>query len=168
MIGQAVPCRIGPLLLIPLPKGGKMFLFKPDSLVLYKNRPARLLRMGDRLEIELEGGETARVRPKDILFLHPGPLGSMKELTPQQGDIRTAWEILAGGRTTLEELAELAYGVFTPAAAWSAWQHIASQLYFSGIPEDIRAHTAEEVEQKQKERAQAEALPFGFAHIDAA
>jgi hypothetical protein len=123
---------------------------QPGSLVLYKNRPARLLRTAERLEIELESGEIARVRSKDILLLHPGPLESMKDLSLQAGDIHTAWEILCGGRTSLEELAVLAYGSFTPATAWSAWQSVAEQLFFSGSPTDIRVHTASEVEQNKK------------------
>jgi exoribonuclease II len=135
-----------------------MFVIKPDSLVLYKNHPARLLRMGDRLDIELEGGESARVRPKDIVLLHPGPFSNLAELRPQQGDLLTAWEILAGGKTTLAELAELAYGEFTPASAWMAWQEVTAQLYFSGTPEEIRVHTATEVQLKQQERTQAEAV----------
>jgi len=130
---------------------------QPGSLVLYKNRPARLLRTAERLEIELESGEIARVRSKDILLLHPGPLESLKDLSLQAGDIHTAWEILCGVRTSLEELAVLAYGSFTPATAWSAWQSVAEQLFFSGSPTDIRVHTASEVEQKQKARAQTEA-----------
>jgi exoribonuclease-2 len=134
-----------------------MEVLKQNSLVLYKNRPARLVRLGDRLEIEMEGAEIARVRPKDVLLLHPGPLQNLSELRPQAGDIQTAWEILSGGRTTLSELAELAYGVFSPASAWAAWQHVASQVLFTGTPDDIRVCTAEEVEQKQQERAQAEA-----------
>ncbi|MBE0695618.1 MAG: RNB domain-containing ribonuclease, partial [Anaerolineaceae bacterium] len=42
-------------------------------------------------------------------------------------------------------------------SAWTAWQEVTSQLYFSGTPDEIRVHTAAEVQQKQQERAQAEA-----------
>lgn len=134
-----------------------MSVIRPGSLVLYKNRPARILRMGDRLDIEGEDGELARVRPKDIHLLHPGPLASLQDLAIQAGDVHTAWEILSGERTTLAELAELAFGSFTPVSAWSAWQWVVDQLYFSGTSTDIRAHSKEEVEQKKKARAQAEA-----------
>jgi exoribonuclease II len=134
-----------------------MVVIKPGCLALYKNQPARVLTVGDRVEIELTGGERVRVRLKDIFVLHPGPLVNLKELVHIQGDVRTAWEILAGGKITLEELAELAYGEFSPSSAWSAWQCIAEQVYFTGSPVDIRVYSAEEVEQKQKERAQAEA-----------
>lgn len=134
-----------------------MQVIKPDSLVLYKTRPARVLRMGDRIEIEIENGEILRVRAKDILALHPGPLHNLSELVPQQGDIRLAWELLSGENTNLIELAELTFGDFTPATAWSIWQEVADQLFFTGEPENIRARTVEEVERKQLERDQVEA-----------
>jgi exoribonuclease-2 len=44
------------------------------ALVIYKGKPALAEEKGDRLELTLEGGETLKVRPKDVLFLHPGPL----------------------------------------------------------------------------------------------
>ena len=55
-----------------------------DSLVVYKKRPARLVKSGERLEIEIEGGNIVKVRPKDIEPLHPGPLRSLKEVTGSQ------------------------------------------------------------------------------------
>ena len=95
---------------------------RKDSLVLYKTRPARVERVGKKLQIELEAGETLQVRLKDVVLLHPGPLHSLDDLQPQSGEVETAWELLAGTTTTLAELAELAYGDFTPASAWEAWQ----------------------------------------------
>lgn len=128
-----------------------------NSLVLYKNRPARLLQLGDRLEIELQDGETVRVRVKDITLLHPGPMKSLGELKPQSGDLDMAWQILAGEQTNLPELAELIYGAFTPATAWAAFQQLLEGIYFEGAPESIRARTEEEVARKKSERDQAEA-----------
>jgi exoribonuclease-2 len=132
-------------------------LLTTNSLLLYKNHPARLARIGDRLEIELEGGETARVRPKDVEILHPGPLNSLSELRPVRGDVQAAWEILAGGLTNLAELAELCYGAFSPVTAWAAWQQVAEGVYFEGSPENIRVRTVEEVARRRREREQAEA-----------
>ena len=93
-----------------------------------------MARGGERLELDL-GGETQRVRPKDVVLLHPGPLNSLAELVPLAGEMRAAWEILAGGSTTLVELAELAFNKSTPAAAWAAWQFVVDGLYFSGTPD---------------------------------
>jgi exoribonuclease-2 len=142
-------------------------VLRPDSLLLYKNRPARLLSAGDRLEIELESGEKARVREKDVELLHPGPLGSLGELKPREGDVRTAWEILAGQATSLAELAELAYGAYTPATAWAAWQHVAAGLYFHGKPGALLAYPVEAVERREQERKQsAEAQGAWNAFLD--
>ncbi len=126
----------------------------PDnSLVLYKTHPAVVKRVGEKLEIELAGGETQRVRPKDVVLLHPGPLRALADLRPQPGDAQTAWEMLAGAWTTLPELAELIYRAYTPATAWAAWQLVADGLYFRGSPAEIVACTAEEVAQAQADRA---------------
>lgn len=117
-----------------------------ESLVLYKKRPGRVISLGaKKLEIEVEGGGTLSVRPKDVVTLHPGPLGNLAELAPQTGEVETAWELLAGTTTNLAELAELAYGEFTPPAAWAAWQLVVEGLYFSGSPEEIMAHSPEVV-----------------------
>ena len=129
-----------------------------NALLLYKNKPARLVGFGDRLEVEVEGGETVKVRPKDIQVLHPGPLARLSDLQhPLAGEVQTAWEILAGGQTRLAELAELAYGAFTPLTAWAAWQQVTEGVYFSGSPEAIEVYTVEEVTRRQHEREQAAA-----------
>lgn len=123
-----------------------------DSLVLFKNRPARVLQAGDSLEIELENGKTLKVRPKDVALLHPGPLRALADLQAEDGDVETAWELLAGGRTTLAELAELVYGAYTPPTAWLAWQLVAEGLYFGGTVAEVVAHTASEVARKRAAR----------------
>ncbi len=126
---------------------------RPGSLVLYKHGPARVRSVGKKIEIEMEGGESQSVRPKDVTLLHPGPLPSLSGLQPQEGEIRTAWELLSGGQSTLAELAELAYGEYTPATAWAAWQWVADGLYFRGDPDEVIARSPEEVTQEQADRA---------------
>jgi exoribonuclease II len=133
------------ILSVQLPREG--------SLVLYKGRPARVQRMGEKLELQLADGEGAKVRLKDVDLLHPGPLGGLGELHPMTGEVAAAWELLAGGSTTLHELAELAFGGYTPATAWAAWQLVADGLYFRGTPDAIQAATPEEVEARQAARA---------------
>jgi exoribonuclease-2 len=135
-----------------------------SSLVIYKNRPARVARCGERLEIELETGNQAKVREKDITFLHAGPIQSLAELRPQEGELELSWEILKDdpeAEYDLAELAELIYGANTPASAWAAWQHLEDGLYFHGKPGSIKARSSEEVEQEQNKRqakaAQAQA-----------
>jgi exoribonuclease-2 len=123
------------------------------SLVLYRLHPARVQQSGDKLTLELEDGAVVRVRPKDVSMLHPGPVGQLAELRRPAGDPQIAWELLAGETTSLPELAELAYGSFTPATAWAAWELVAEGMLFRGTPEGIRALTAAEVGAVQAARA---------------
>ena len=123
------------------------------NFVLYRQRPARVAQAGERLEIELEDGKPVKVRAKDVVLLHPGPLERLSDLQPQEGDLETAWELLAGGVTSLAELAELAFGDFTPSTAWETWRHVADGLYFRGAPDEVEARSAEAVEQERQTRA---------------
>ncbi|WP_089724978.1 RNB domain-containing ribonuclease [Candidatus Thiosymbion oneisti] len=125
---------------------------RPDSLVLYKVRPARVLALGDKIDIELEGGQLKRVRPKDVRLLHPGPLHSLADLGPREGELAETRELLEGNETNLGELAELMFGEFSPATAWTAWQLVAEGLYFEGTPEAVRVRTHQEVAHDQAER----------------
>ena len=74
---------------------------REGSLVLYKGRAARVTRASDKVELEIMGGETQKVRPKDVIVLHVGPLRALADLRPQEGEVMAAWELLAGGSTTL-------------------------------------------------------------------
>ena len=109
--------------------------------------------MGEKIEIELEGGGTKRVRAKDLELLHPGPLRSLEELGPQDGEADEAWALLEGGETTLQELAELAFSRYTPATAWAAWQLVAEGRRFCGVPSAIQVRSREDVERDRSERA---------------
>lgn len=120
--------------------------------MLYKIRPARVLTLGEKIEIELEGGQIKRVRPKDISLLHPGPLRTLADLHPREGALAEVWELLEGGETNLGELAELMFDELSPATAWAAWQLVADGLYFDGRPEVIRVRTREEVERDRAAR----------------
>lgn len=126
---------------------------RPDSLVVYKQRPARVTGLNDKkVDIQIDHGETVSVRPKDVLLIHPGPLRTLNELKPQQGEITAAWELLAGDTTTLRDLAELAFDAYTPATAWAVYQLLLDGLYFSGEPHEIVVHSPEKVQTIQTAR----------------
>ncbi len=139
-----------------------------NSLVLYKNGPARVAALGDKVDIELEDGRALRVRPKDVLLLHPGPLRSVRELAaPASGEVEAACELLDGSQTTLPELAELIYGTYTPVTAWATWRLIDEGLYFRGTPEAITVRPLAEVAQERivRETKAAEREAWnGFLH----
>lgn len=125
-----------------------------NSLVLYKNGPARVAAMGDKLDIELEDGRSLRVRPKDVVLLHPGPVRSPRDWGQAPvGEVEAACELLDGSQTTLPELAELVYGSYSPATAWAAWQLLEEGLYFQGTPEAVRVRSLAEVERERAARA---------------
>jgi exoribonuclease-2 len=111
---------------------------KQNSLVLYKTRPALVKQVGTKIDIEVENGKHIKVRPKDITLLHPGPVQDLTELKPQVGEVETAWELLSGQSTPLQEVAELVFGAYTP--------------YFHGTPEAVIAALPEQVAQTRAAR----------------
>lgn len=123
----------------------------PGALVAFRNEPARVIRTGDRWEIELSNGEVFRVRPKDVVLIHPGPIQDLKELHPVAGDLQGAWQILAGMTTTLVELSELAFGTYTPQTAWEVWKSVLQGYLFKGTPEAIQVLSEEEVREKEEQ-----------------
>lgn len=125
---------------------------REGSLVLYKSRPARVAALAEKIEISLPGGESQRVRPKDVTLLHPGPLRSLADLQPLEGEVDAAWELLAGETTHLAELAELVFGGYTPQTAWAAWSLVGDGLLFSGAPDAIEARSRETVEAERTRR----------------
>ena len=129
----------------------------PGSLVLYKSKPALISGISDKIDIVLEDGKSKRVREKDIEVLHPGPLGSLKEITASEGEIDEAWELLQGSETDLRELAELVHGDFTPSTAWSVWCRVAEGLHFSGTPQRVVVRSTEEVRGDLRAREEKEA-----------
>jgi exoribonuclease-2 len=129
--------------------------FSQDSLVLYKNRPARIARVAQKkIVIEVEGGKLISVRFKDVVPLHPGPVGDLAALRSMKGELLIAWELLAGEITNLPELSELIYGEYSPSSAWATWQLVADGLYFKGDPEQISVQSQEAVEQAKRLRQQ--------------
>jgi exoribonuclease-2 len=128
-------------------------MITPNSLVVYKNRPALVTEIGDKIEICLPGGETLRVREKDIETIHPGPCGpEVLESGELTGDVRGAWELLEGSSLPLRELAELVYGEDTAKTAWAAYGLLQDGLYFSGTPQAISARKGGEVEAEERKR----------------
>ena len=132
------------------------------NLVIYKAQAARVdTEEGDKLVLSLAEGGTKRVRPKDVTPLHPGPVADVRSLDAGTGEIEEAWEAFAGESLTLADLAELAYGEFSPATAWSSWRAVTEGLLFAGEPDDLVARDADTVaadreRREAKERAAEE------------
>ncbi|MEZ4582673.1 MAG: hypothetical protein R3A10_13735 [Caldilineaceae bacterium] len=144
---------------------------RPDALVLYKQRPARVTELGAKKITIQDDSNRLQVRPKDVTVLHPGPLRSLNELCAVTGEVESAWELLAGQPVTLAELAELTYGEFTPVTAWAAWELVVDGLYFTGEPDAIQARTADsraaEVAARAAKAAEEAAWQAFVARVDA-
>lgn len=125
-------------------------VYRPGNLVIYKSKPAVIISPGEKLEIQVLHGGRIHVRPKDVLYLHSGPVKNLDALVAPPGDPQTAWEILSAGEETypISEIAELIYGKSTPASVWAVWELVADGLYFYGSPSQIMVRSREEVEAK--------------------
>ena len=133
------------------------------ALVIYKGKPALAEEKGDRLELTLEGGEKLKVRRKDVLFLHPGP--SRLEPRVPEGEEEAAWELLEGQKVSLKELAELAFGAYTPEAAYGAYLLAQKGERFVLEGGEVRARTREELAslEEMKRRKEERERAFGEA-----
>ncbi len=142
--------------------------FRSKNLVLFKNGPAMVEQVGDKIVIQRAGGKQVKVRPKDIELLHEGPIKGLHELdTEPAGQIEEAWELLQGETVPLAELADLIYGEETPATVWFAWQALQENLYFSGTAEAVSARPEDEVaETLQKRRAKEEEAASWQAYLE--
>ncbi|MCL2382280.1 MAG: RNB domain-containing ribonuclease [Treponema sp.] len=129
------------------------------SLAVYKNRPALVAGIeGEKISITVLGGQSVKVREKDIEVIHPGPcsLKDMEDGAPL-GNVREAWELLADAESgfpsaTLKELAELAYGVFSPRTAWAAWEIVREGFYFTGDAREVTARPPSAVKDDERKR----------------
>ena len=148
-------------------------MISPGCLAVYKNRPALVAETGEKITITVagkDGIETFKVREKDIEVIHPGPLKSLAgiegplakaargiqadvppDALPDTGpgvspDIRGAWELLeGGGPVPLRELAELAFGEYSPQSAWAARILVFDGFYFTGTAGAVLPRGAAEI-----------------------
>ncbi|MDR2444912.1 MAG: RNB domain-containing ribonuclease [Spirochaetaceae bacterium] len=135
-------------------------MLKTQSLCVYKQKPAIVTAIGEKIAISLADGGDARVRMKDIELLHEGPLSSFDKLEDgaQVIDVREVWELClaeygaADKKLSLRDLAELAYGTFTPAAAWAAYTLLYEGIYFDGPVSAIRPRPAADVEATEQKK----------------
>ncbi|MBC8205976.1 MAG: RNB domain-containing ribonuclease [Kiritimatiellales bacterium] len=132
--------------------------FSSHNLVLYKNAPAIIDQVADKITIRLASGKAVKVRTKDIQLLHPGPLKSLNQLEQvPQGNLEEAWELLQGETVELIELAEFIYGESTPVTVWHAWLVLHEQTWFTGSIDAIAARAQDEVDailNKQRKKEQ--------------
>ncbi|MDD5697747.1 MAG: RNB domain-containing ribonuclease [Victivallaceae bacterium] len=111
----------------------------PGALVAYRDKAAVITgKSGAKLDLILENGGSMKVRPKDVIFLHPGPAANPAGLTAPipVPELDETLEMLAGETVGLAELAALLFGEFTPGSAWNAYRLVREGKYFTGSPEN--------------------------------
>jgi len=125
-----------------------MNLFHPGALLAYHGRCAIVRGVDkEKIEIVLEGGSGKSVRPKDVEFIHPGPVAAFPRETDQTPGLEEILELIGEETLPFQEFCELVYSDFTPQSAWNGYLMLKNGLYFSGSPEDgVKAKPRTEIE----------------------
>jgi exoribonuclease-2 len=136
-------------------------MINENALAIYKNKPALVKEIAnDKITIAIYGGDKIKVREKDIEMLHPGPVKDFKDIKESDNiNLEETWELLLAddGAVSLKELAELAFGEYSPASAWAAYNLLLDGLYFTGTIAAIRPRKQNEVEADKKKREEKSA-----------
>ncbi len=132
--------------------------FKTGTLALYHSKLAIVRSLnGDKLEISIEGGGSKNVRTKDLEFVHSGPVNSFPDAVLPEPDLQEIAELMENETLSFDAFAELLYGEYSPAAAYSALLLLKDDLYFAGsITEGIHLKPAEEIRRKQEKLREKE------------
>lgn len=107
--------------------------FSSGNLVLYRSRGAVVNAVGaDKIEIRIEGGKTQSVRPKDIVFLHRGPVTALPPAELSEPNCAELLELMEGETLGFGDFLELAYGRNSVESAWSGYLLLEKGIYFTG------------------------------------
>lgn len=143
------------------------FSLNSGALVLYHGKFAAVTAINkEKIEIRIEGGAAKSVRPKDVEFLHRGPVSVLPPKLLPEPDCAELLELMEGETLPFREFLLLAYSADTPEAAASAWELISRNIWFRGSPEEgVTGRSPEEVaaalairDAKADEKAAREAL----------
>lgn len=131
------------------------------SLVIYKTQPALILETGDKYTIQFQTAPatptgkkaqygTQKVRDKDIMLLHEGPVQSLETVLNRaessavtdeiSAALLEAWELLLSDDETAatalspRELAELSTGDFPAENAWAFFKTASTDAHFAQSP----------------------------------
>ncbi|MDR2924284.1 MAG: RNB domain-containing ribonuclease [Treponema sp.] len=140
-------------------------MINENALAVYKNKSALVKETtNDKITIALYSGESIKVREKDIEIIHPGPVKNFNDIKEnnkisESVDLQETWELLLADENTvsLKELAELAFGEYSPASAWTAYCLLSDGLYFTGNTAAIKPRQRSEVEADKKKREEKSA-----------
>lgn len=137
------------------------------SLVIFHGKSATVTAVNrDKIEIRIEGGATKSVRPKDVEFLHPGPVGALPPPELPAPDLAELAELLSGEKVSFAEFTQLAFDQNNAASAFAAYKILQQNLYFSGsvadgvtpLPGDVVAAKLAALHEKENQQAEREAF----------
>ncbi|HWR11804.1 MAG TPA: RNB domain-containing ribonuclease [Rectinemataceae bacterium] len=139
-------------------------MISPGSLVIFRGQIARVASCAEgKISLELESGEAKKVREKDVSLLH-GASSTRIPPAMEGGDFVTAHAMLASDHegkapipTTWRELAELVFGVYSPATAAACARYAAAGELFKIIDDVPCALSFEEIDhlrRKSEEKLQ--------------
>lgn len=133
-------------------------MIRKDALVLYKQKPARISEISDKITISIPGGKEKKVRLQDIFLLHDGPCPADLDFPAfDEESIEEAWSLLQEETPSLAEIAEFSFGENTPRSLWQAFLLLNRTPYYKGIPQEIIVCDEERVAQwKEKKRKEEE------------
>ena len=133
-------------------------MINSKALVLYKKQPAVVTETGEKYTIEFctapatpTGKKaqygTQKVRDKDIILLHEGPISSLEAVLSaadnaavadeMDAKLIEAWELLVSDDVTASEpisvkdLAELSIGSFTADSSWAFYKKLSAHTHFA-------------------------------------
>ena len=133
-------------------------MINSKSLVLYKKQPAAVTETGEKFSIEFctapatpTGKKaqygTQKVRDKDIILLHEGPISSLEAVltaadnaaVAEEMDAKLieAWELLVSDDETatqpisVKDLAELSIGNFSADSSWAFYKKLSAHTHFA-------------------------------------
>lgn len=143
------------------------------SLVMYKTKPAIVVAGDpDRILIHLIDGEERRVRSKDVVLLHNGPISSFpKELPSAEAEV--ALELLRDEHPeglaliSWKEFVELAWNDAKPEHIVTAWHSLLDNPAVEILEDGIRIRSSEEQQKLlEKEKKRKEIVETKAAFIE--
>lgn len=136
-------------------------MLKEGQLVLYKNKPAIVVASGEKAVIRLTDFSDLKVREKDVLVLHQGPIGALSPRSFEEdwgpADFDTARQMLDGRSASPAEVADLVYGNSEPVAVWCAVRDAISGSGSFALEGDmLRPLSDEEIAERERRRSERE------------
>ncbi|MDR0932512.1 MAG: RNB domain-containing ribonuclease [Victivallales bacterium] len=125
-----------------------MSLFRIGALVLYHSKCATITAVTpEKIEIRIEGGAVKSVRPKDIEFLHPGPVTVLPPAILPAPNAEELLALMENETLPFEEFAQIAYNSDSVEAFYSACKLLQDGVFFTGtIAHGVRAKSRDEID----------------------